>query len=92
MNIIKKLKEFVLKRYFGFTESAAELEAAHIFYINGPDMLPPPLEADEEAELIGQIEQDEAVRNIFIERNLRLVVYIAKLRKMKHFLILPTMN
>ncbi len=78
MNIIKKLKALVLKRYFGFAESAAELETARLFYINGPDLLPPPLEAEEEAELIGQIEDDESVRNIFIERNLRLVVYIAK--------------
>lgn len=78
MNIIKKLKTLVLKRYLGFTEGSAEREAARIFYINGPELLPPPLEAEEEAELIEYIEEDESVRNIFIERNLRLVVYIAK--------------
>lgn len=78
MNIIKKLKTLVLKRYLGFAEGSAEREEARIFYINGPELLPPPLEAEEEAELIEYIEEDESVRNIFIERNLRLVVYIAK--------------
>jgi len=78
MNIIKRLKTLVLKRYLGFTEGASEKETAHIFYINGPELLPPPLEAEEEADLIEHIEDDEGVRNVFIERNLRLVVYIAK--------------
>ena len=49
-----------------------------IDYINGPETLPPPLSAEEEVRLIGLIENDEAVRSIFIEHNLRLVVYIAK--------------
>ncbi len=42
-------------------------------------MLPPPLSAEEEAELMEQMETNtDAVRTILIERNLRLVVYIAK--------------
>jgi len=50
-----------------------------IFYIGGTDVLPPPLSAEEEAELMEQMESNtEAVRTILIERNLRLVVYIAK--------------
>ncbi|WP_324825993.1 RNA polymerase sporulation sigma factor SigE [Sinanaerobacter sp. ZZT-01] len=50
-----------------------------IFYIGGTDVLPPPLTAEEEAELMEQMESNtEAVRTILIERNLRLVVYIAK--------------
>ena len=48
-----------------------------IFYINGPDVLPAPLDQDSEAEYISRIE-DEDARNILVEHNLRLVVYIAK--------------
>ncbi len=48
-----------------------------IFYINGPDTLPPPLEREEENQWIERIEEPEA-RDVLVERNLRLVVYIAK--------------
>ncbi|MEG2353232.1 MAG: RNA polymerase sporulation sigma factor SigE [Clostridium sp.] len=50
-----------------------------IFYIGGSDALPPPLSKEEEAELIGKIaDGDEHIRATLIERNLRLVVYIAR--------------
>lgn len=50
-----------------------------IFYIGGSDVLPPPLSAEEEKEIMEQLpENREAVRTILIERNLRLVVYIAR--------------
>ena len=50
-----------------------------VFYINGPDTLPPPLSAEEEAELLARLETDRAeVCDQLIVRNLRLVVYIAK--------------
>ena len=50
-----------------------------IIYIGGSDTLPPPLSRDEEAELIARLDQgDEAVKSQLIERNLRLVVYIAR--------------
>ena len=49
-----------------------------IFYINGPDLLPPPLSREEEAEVIARLPYDEEAKQILIERNLRLVVYIAK--------------
>ncbi len=50
-----------------------------IFYIGGSDTLPPPLPRDEEADLLEKMSAgDESVRSILIERNLRLVVYIAK--------------
>lgn len=47
------------------------------YYINGPDLLPPPLSKEEEGRILSQL-PDENARNILIERNLRLVVYIAK--------------
>ena len=49
-----------------------------LYYINGPDLLPPPLSREEEAEVISRLHIDEDARQILIERNLRLVVYIAK--------------
>ena len=48
-----------------------------IFYINGPDTLPPPLEREEEDKWIAQID-DPRAKDVLVERNLRLVVYIAK--------------
>ncbi|WP_186564658.1 RNA polymerase sporulation sigma factor SigE [Lawsonibacter celer] len=50
-----------------------------IMYIGGSDTLPPPLSRDEEADLIARLEEgDEVVKSQLIERNLRLVVYIAR--------------
>lgn len=49
-----------------------------VFYINGPDTLPMPLSAEEEAEIIEKKDEDASLRSILVEHNLRLVVYIAK--------------
>ena len=48
------------------------------FYVNGADVLPPPLPAEEEAEAIARLGTDEAAVSLLIEHNLRLVVYIAR--------------
>lgn len=50
-----------------------------IHYIGGSEALPPPLSAEEESCLLSKLEaQDYGVKSILIERNLRLVVYIAR--------------
>lgn len=50
-----------------------------IMYIGGSDILPPPLSAAEEQELLRQwAEGQEDAKQRLIERNLRLVVYIAR--------------
>jgi len=50
-----------------------------IHYIGGSEALPPPLENEEENFLLSRLKGDEeVVRSILIERNLRLVVYIAR--------------
>ena len=50
-----------------------------VFYIGGSDILPPPLDKDAEEEAIAALRQgDEAARQLLIEHNLRLVVYISK--------------
>lgn len=49
-----------------------------IFYMWGVNILPPPLSAEEEMELLQQLETDDSIKQILIERNLRLVVYISR--------------
>jgi RNA polymerase sporulation-specific sigma factor len=50
-----------------------------VHYVGGTDTLPSPLSSSEEEELIGRLAQgDISVRPALIERNLRLVVYIAR--------------
>ena len=51
-----------------------------VHYIGGTDVLPPPLEPEEEAYVLSQLDtrRSEEAKAILIERNLRLVVYIAK--------------
>lgn len=51
-----------------------------IHYIGGAEVLPPPLEAEEEGEMIRSLgtEDEESAKATLIEHNLRLVVYIAK--------------
>jgi RNA polymerase sporulation-specific sigma factor len=55
------------------------LEPPAVYYIGSNEVLPPPLEAEEESRLLQRLGQgDSAVKNTLIERNLRLVVYIAR--------------
>ena len=55
------------------------LAAPPIHYIGGSDVLPPPLPRDEEeAAIRGLAEGNEAAKQLLIEHNLRLVVYIAR--------------
>ncbi|MBQ4117533.1 MAG: RNA polymerase sporulation sigma factor SigE [Oscillospiraceae bacterium] len=72
MNIFKKIKIFIAK-------FVAKKSAKNIFYINGPENLPPPLSKDEEEKAFALLEEGSTeAKNILIEHNLRLVVYIAK--------------
>ncbi|MCL2235586.1 MAG: RNA polymerase sporulation sigma factor SigE [Defluviitaleaceae bacterium] len=53
--------------------------AGTVYYIGGSDTLPPPLKPDEEAEMLARMgEGCRKARDTLIERNLRLVVYIAR--------------
>ncbi|MDC4920028.1 sigma-70 family RNA polymerase sigma factor, partial [Acinetobacter baumannii] len=55
------------------------LKSDEIYYIGGSEALPPPLSKDEEQVLLHKLpDGDQAARAILIERNLRLVVYIAR--------------
>lgn len=51
----------------------------YVFYLGSTDMLPPPLSKEEEIMYVEKSMQgDEEARNILIEHNLRLVVFLAK--------------
>lgn len=55
------------------------MKAEEIYYIGGSEALPPPLTREEEEYLLHRLPSgDVAVRSMLIERNLRLVVYIAR--------------
>lgn len=52
---------------------------AEVHYVGSSEALPPPLSTDEESFLITRLENgDKTVKSVLIERNLRLVVYIAR--------------
>lgn len=55
------------------------IKSEEVYYIGGSEALPPPLSKEEEAVLLEKLPKgDPAARSMLIERNLRLVVYIAR--------------
>ena len=69
--MINKLLIFLVKLRF--------IQPECVYYIGGADVLPPPLKgADEQAALEALEQGDEAAKQQLIERNLRLVVFIAR--------------
>ncbi|MBE5923332.1 MAG: RNA polymerase sporulation sigma factor SigE [Lachnospiraceae bacterium] len=78
VNIISgdKLKLTMVKNFAGMLFSPSK----EIHYIGGADILPAPLEPEEERKLLEKLEEYDSteVKSILIEHNLRLVVYIAK--------------
>ena len=56
-----------------------QIRKGSVCYIGGSDLLPPPLTREEENSLVRKVHAgDRAARSTMIERNLRLVVYIAR--------------
>ena len=80
MNILflRKIKEGINKIFSKYLKRD-KLKKFPIFYINGSQTLPPPLDSLEEEALLKKLDENsEDVKQILVERNLRLVVYIAK--------------
>lgn len=77
-SIIYKIKVLVFKiRYRIFR--LIHKHPGEIYYISGPELLPPPLTKNQEAEIMKKIVSgEENAREPLITHNLRLVVYIAK--------------
>ena len=74
MNIIQ-----LLKTKLGYFNNY-QINEEELFYVAGSQSLPPPLDTGEEEKLINQLEKENnfEARQTLVERNLRLVVYIAK--------------
>lgn len=73
---INKIISQIKAAFFVFWRKLGFLREVH--YIGGTEMLPPPLSAEEESEILSRLEEDESLRRVLVERNLRLVVYIAR--------------
>jgi len=69
---IRRCRNWIFRRIAGKPEN-------QIFYIGGSDTLPPPLSAEaEHQEIVRFMDGSKEARDLLIEHNLRLVVYIAK--------------
>lgn len=78
MNILEILRTKLNTIYVKYLNNE-EIEKFPIYYIGGSQTLPPPLEASEEEEYLKKLDNNDLeARQILVERNLRLVVYIAK--------------
>ena len=78
MNLLKMLKSKILKIFKKYFERE-KIDKFPVFYIKGNQTLPPPLDIEEEEKLIRRLTfHDDDAKKVLVERNLRLVVYIAK--------------
>jgi len=70
INLLMKFVNFIMNKFF---------RKSFVHYIGGADVLPPPLSNEEENNLVEELKKGNyKVKDVLIERNLRLVVYIAK--------------
>jgi len=73
------IKLAIKLKMIAILQKVGVLEADEVFYVGSTEVLPPPLSNDEEAFLLIRLQEgDTTVQRVFIERNLRLVVYIAR--------------
>lgn len=73
----QKLKKYLKQLYLNFVSK----KDGKVFYVGGSDTLPPPLNKEDEqwwTSRLGNPDYSDKARQILIEHNLRLVVYIAK--------------
>ncbi len=75
------MKSFISKvvnKFISLLIKAGIIKSKGIYYMGGVNILPPPLTPKEELDLLQKAEEDESIKQILIERNLRLVVYISR--------------
>ncbi|MEA4972634.1 MAG: RNA polymerase sporulation sigma factor SigE [Candidatus Metalachnospira sp.] len=72
-----KIKDWFIHKLYKFRK---KYNSNEIYYIGGNDTFPPPLSMTEEAIILDELggENDIHAKSVLIERNLRLVVYIAR--------------
>lgn len=79
MKILVLIKLKMKELYEKIITTLNILSGNEIYYIGGAETLPPPLSLEEETEVLKDLEKkSEKAKKILVERNLRLVVYIAK--------------
>ncbi|MFD1705806.1 RNA polymerase sporulation sigma factor SigE [Siminovitchia sediminis] len=75
---MKKLRLYITYYWYKVLKKFG-WKSDEIYYIGGSEALPPPLTREEEAILLNKLPKgDKTARSLLIERNLRLVVYIAR--------------
>lgn len=78
MNLLQILRSSINAIYAKYLKNE-DIDNLPIYYIGGSQTLPPPLSPEEEEETLQKIAAgQEELRQVLVERNLRLVVYIAK--------------
>ena len=76
---MNKYLKIIKKVYYDFLKKIGIVDEELLKYISGSDKLPSPLSSEEEARLLEKLKQnDESAKKELVEKNLRLVVYIAK--------------
>ena len=69
----------MMKKLMELLKKLGLVQPQSIYYIGGTDILPPPLKTDEEQKVLEEMEAgSESAKQKLIERNLRLVVFIAR--------------
>lgn len=79
MEILILMKQKARKLFINFLTILGLNKDNSMYYIGGAETLPAPLNVEEENELLLNLANgDDKVKKVLVERNLRLVVYIAK--------------
>lgn len=78
MRFIRFILRIVRRVHNFFRRCLLPRSWGRIYYINGSTVLPAPLTHEEELSLLSRLGEDESLKKVLVERNLRLVVYIAK--------------
>lgn len=69
----------MMDRLYAFFVRIGLIQPESVYYIGGSDILPPPLKGQEEQDALEALERgEENAKQLLIERNLRLVVFIAR--------------
>lgn len=80
--LIRRIKKYIQELNIKSKMIIENLFKNKVYYINGPEMLPPPLSQQEELDTLAKLEKEgnekTEAKNKLIVHNLRLVVYIAK--------------
>ena len=72
------MKRFLLRIAAFVYRAWLKIYRGGAYYVTGTELLPPPLDPNEEADILSRLNEDPQGRKTLVLRNLRLVVYIAK--------------